>query len=118
MPEHDEAYYQAQFADRAARERPAAQPEQPPIRVRSVIGTGNPMDTVFMLPLVGQWGATRACTLARDNSDDPRCERMIGRIVVLAEPGIIDDNGQGQSVLAFCEEDFLAWRSKWSPKTV
>jgi hypothetical protein len=70
--------------------------------VLNVIGTGDPMDMIFMIPLVHEWRASRACATEQQEP----CEKPIQRIVILAEPGIIDDHGIAHATLAYCESHF------------
>lgn len=78
-------------------------PQTPPaIRVQRVIGTGDPLDMIFLVPLVHQWGASRACATEGDST----CEAPLRRIVILAPPGFTDDAGRTTDTLAYCEPHF------------
>jgi hypothetical protein len=73
---------------------------------KSVVGTGDPMDVLMVIPLLSSWGASRACGLAPDGD---ACEAPLQRIVIVDHtdpPGELATN----TTLAFCEPHFQAMR--------
>ena len=65
------------------------------IKVNSVIGTGDPMDRVMLLPLIAQWGAPSNCGIGALMGED--CEEPVTRLYTLQEPV------QGFACLSACE---------------
>lgn len=81
------------------------------VEVLHIVGTGDPFDVVFMMPLVSQWRAVRACGLEGPEPLPIDCDAPIARILTLSEPGLVDDNGNAHHTLAMCEGHFQSWRA-------
>lgn len=77
--------------------------------VKRVVGTGHPVDVILLIPIVANWQAARACGLEQDVPLPIGCDAPIGRILILEEPGLTDDQGRPQSTLAMCEPHYQSW---------
>lgn len=77
------------------------------LQARSIVGTGDPIDGIMLIPLRSQWGAARACGLVQDE-EEPECEAMIQRIVILEASEL----GPGGTSIALCEAHFQKIRGK------
>jgi hypothetical protein len=76
--------------------------EQPGIvklAVKTVIGTGDPLDGIMLLPLIADWRVPRNCLMALQGE---KCEAPIRRLYVLEEPV------EGFDVLGVCEAHHVA----------
>jgi len=71
----------------------------PTIRVKSVIGTGDPFDILFVIPLIHSHGYPPNCCFG-ELMDGANCERKVQRLLVLEEPF------QGHELLSACEAHF------------
>jgi hypothetical protein len=80
--------------------------------IRRVVGTGNPIDALFLIPLIRQWGASRACTTEQEEP----CDAPIGRIVILEPPGLADDAEHTSDTLAYCEPHYLSLMARAKAK--
>lgn len=73
------------------------------ITPRSIIGTGDPVDIITMIPLLHSHGIQRACVMADETAE--HCAEPIQRAVVVDHtdpPGVF----QPGDSLGFCEPHF------------
>lgn len=78
--------------------------QQLSITPKSIVGTGDPIDGLMLIPLASQWGAQRACHLVQDEHEAD-CEAMIQRLVIVAKTDPPDEI-PANATLAFCEPHF------------
>lgn len=69
------------------------------LKIRKVIGTGDPFDVIMLIPLRHDWGVPPDCIM---NLTEP-CDEKIRRLYVLDEP--VD----GHSVVGICEKHHLVF---------
>jgi len=65
------------------------------IQVKTIIGTGDPLDAIVLLPLIADWRVPRNCLVALRGE---KCDAPLRRLYVLVEPV------KGHSVLGICEQ--------------
>lgn len=78
------------------------------ITPRRIIGTGDPIDMITMIPLISAHGIPRACRVAT-GEDTETCEAPIQRAVIVDHtdpPGVFNPGDP----LGFCEPHFQALR--------
>jgi len=63
--------------------------------IETVIGTGDPLDGIMLLPLLCAWGVPRGCLVALRGES---CEEPVTRLYVLREPV------EGYKHLCICEK--------------
>ena len=73
------------------------------LNVRRVIGTGDPLDSILLIPLIADWGVPRECIWSLTGE---RCEEQLARLYVLEEPV------QGFSVVGACAKHHAVWSSE------
>lgn len=66
------------------------------IKVKQVIGTGDPFDGTMLIPLITNWRVPRNCLAAVWTGQE--CERPLRRLYLLDEPI------QGHGVVGVCED--------------
>ena len=64
------------------------------LKIKEVIGTGDPLDSIMLIPLITDWKMPRECVWTLKEE----CKNPIKRLYVLDEP--ID----GHKVVGCCEE--------------
>jgi hypothetical protein len=84
------------------------------VAVSHVVGTGDPLDMLLLIPLIVQWGVPRAC---ETELDEGTCEVPIRRIVILAEPGFTDGAGSVFRELGYCETHYQSFIARSKPAT-
>ncbi len=67
--------------------------------VNKVIGTGDPIDEIMLIPLISDWKVPRECIW---NMTGETCDKGLTRIYVLDEPF------QGHDCVGACEEHHKA----------
>ncbi len=69
--------------------------------VETVIGTGDPLDVIMLIPLIHDWNVPRECIMGVTGTP---CEAPIRRIYVLREPLVGFGGGeQGFKHVGICE---------------
>lgn len=78
---------------------------------RSIVGTGDPMDIIMMIPLVHSWHPARGCVVVQDEGE-PECQEPVTRIVIVdhTDPPDVFTGDGWKNGLAFCEPHFRAVR--------
>lgn len=66
------------------------------LRVKTVIGTGDPLDGIWLLPLIVDWGVPKGCIGGAIDGEE--CDAPIRRLYVLEEPF------QGFMTVGCCED--------------
>ena len=68
--------------------------------VKTIIGTGDPVDAMMLIPLIADWRVPRNCLMALQGV---HCDAPIRRLYVLETPI------EGYGVLGICEAHHLAF---------
>lgn len=70
------------------------------LQVKRVIGTGDPMDALLLIPLISQWGVPKECIY----NVKEECTAPLHRLYVLEEPLVgFGNTPTGFSVVGACE---------------
>ena len=66
------------------------------LKVKTVIGTGDPLDGIMLVPLLCDWNVPKNCAYGALTGEE--CDKPLRRIYVLEEPL------QGHRSIAVCED--------------
>jgi hypothetical protein len=69
------------------------------VSVKQIIGTGDPLDAIMLIPLICDWHVPKNCLMALQGE---KCDAPIRRLYVL------ESAVQGHSVLGICEAHHVA----------